>query len=210
MILHFSAFSQDKQKQSLADTIFRPEIAIKYSFLSHIDPIPSFQAAIEYKMNDKWNLQNELGYVTQYAMPGNLYEDKGIEGIRLRNELRNYFSESKYEEVFYWGIELLLMRYIDKREREYSRLDGMYTEMMSPTRRKLVAAGHIKIGCLFPFLTDKLYLDGYLGLGIRYVHLSMPDLPADTDPVGSFLERQPGEYILPGASAGVKIMYIIK
>lgn len=191
-------------------------VILKFSHLSLIDPIPSWQVALEYQLtgNKAISLQHEAGYIIN-IIRGNTNR-RNLQGLRLRNEIRFYLQpRGKTGSGAYFAPEFLFIHYSHLEtatichgfDDDFFRCN--YREKVDYKVQKQVYAFHPKIG--FQSIYKRLTVDLYAGVGYRQVRVEETGKPQDQFDEEEFFSfrRGPGIYHLPGLSLGFKVGCLI-
>lgn len=187
-------------------------IILKYSPLSILDPISSYQFAVEYRLWEKAiSLQHEAGYITNILFRES--DSRNREGIRLRNEIRFYLQPGGKEgEGAYIAPEILFIHYSYRKtgtichgfDQEF--FDCNYREKVDYEVQKQVYAFHPKVG--YQRIYKGIAIDLYAGLGFRQVRIKETGRPEEFEEDEYFsFKKGPGIYNLPGISFGLKTGY---
>jgi hypothetical protein len=168
LIAHANSFAQN-------DSTRVPNIAVKWSPLAMTSYLPTLQLSLEKRLNNKFNLNTDLGLVLNYK--GTETEDfANRKGFRVLLEPRWYLPSTATQAPFYLALELYFHRITyDRSEvigRDCQGSDCLYFQYMTSRKVYLQERVAFKIGFLtYPPLgpSRSLYFDWSLGLGFRNV-----------------------------------------
>lgn len=210
--------------QILPDTITQqrclPLLIIKFSPLSAVDINATYQFAIEYPLNRRWSVQQDIGYGNDRFSIRTIQTPSRQENVwRLRSEVRRYFdlpSDPSHSttylalEAFYKQVNYPTTENIG---RECDRGNCAYFETVQYTFQKDVVGSHFKLGCHLP-IEKRFLIDMYAGVGFRFIVVKSPDTLNENDMLSSGegfgfnFTRQPGTYKFFSFSLGIKLGYI--
>lgn len=182
---------------------------VKWAPYSILDPDATIQGGFEYKINSRLGFQQEIGfgkfsYWQTESDDETRYLPKTV--IRLRTELRRYFSkQERNPEGGYWAVEAFYKYTSQPHEAEANM--GMYFQQVEYRRIKNVFGLHAKVGIQVR-AGSRFLFDFYGGLGFRVIDIQTPGWDEGR---GWFVfSRGSGTYNAPSMSMGGKIGYAIR
>jgi hypothetical protein len=156
-------------------TLEQPNLLLKYSLTSLIEPTPTVQFAVEHRIGVYTSLQHEIGYITSYAQP-NLHD---YWGVRVHTEYRKYFSPLQYaKRNTYIAFELMGKFNQSLDEYWYCRDACQYSQQILRFRRR------VSVGAAFEYGWTRLYQDRFLldivtGIGVKHAQIVFDNLEPD-------------------------------
>jgi hypothetical protein len=197
---------------------------VKFAPFFLADPEPTVQLGVEYVLNTRWSWQVEAGYGA-FRFNEMYYNERRMRGPfatwRARLEARHYFERPTSRhyrpapygsyfgwELFYKQVDMPLQLEVDR---------GAYFEALAYDARRWVGGFHFKIGGQ-ERLGKHWVIDGYSGLGWRYIRVEAPGQPdllnrgqafdfEDREPTWPFIT--PMIAVLPSFTMNVKIGFIL-
>lgn len=163
--LSFSLFAQQK------DSLKKVNI-IKFNVSSVFEPIASYRIAYEYRVFKKMNIEHELSYIKNnpFDVFWSSNYNRKYEGFRIRNELKFFFLNSlETREGFYYSTEFLWANYNITKTLLYAMDNWSYFEFKDITKNRNIIAFHLKIGDQVKLPNSNIIIEGFSGIGLRYV-----------------------------------------
>ena len=195
-------------QDSLSAVEKKPSPVLKWSVLSLVDPVSSYQFAFEYPIGRKLSLQHEAGWVTRIFYNYDT-EDKNIRGFRTRHELRYFLKGVETAlEGLYVGPELMYTYlWFERNPGEGGVCPNECPDYPDYPVQKAVFALHPKLG--YQKLFNRFALDLYAGVGYRYVRVKVP--PHISENLHDYFNfrKEAGTYNLLSFSGGFKIGYVL-
>jgi hypothetical protein len=145
----------------------------KIAPLSLIDPEPSFTFGVEHFFSPRWSFQQELGY-GKFAFWTNQDGERPVKSvIRIRSEFRKYLPKKTSGHARdYLALDLFYKRTEQLRTGDQSINSQFFWQL------KDVVGFHLKMGMQS---TRKGVLDGFVGLGLRFISVRTPGRPDRID-----------------------------
>ena len=229
LLLCFMHPNIEAQKQKRVLFGHKPSLNIKFSPLNMLEAYyHTLEGAIEYKFHPKYSLQFQFGYGnSDITFHNRLYreiDEAEFETFRSRIEFRKYTNLKYINNLWslrsgkahftYWAVELMWRNTIfyDNNLVGQNCRSGFcdYQEVAFFRRVKNIGVVNFKLGNQ-QFWGKHLFIDYYLGAGLRFIDVAAPD----EDP-NAFMEtrqlvdpREPKKLILPGFALGIKLGYSI-
>ena len=197
---------------------------IRFAPMNLASTVPALQLGIQYPVSPSIHFQHEFGLVFPGSLNMSSYNRDNpnfmnIRGFKFRHEIKKYLQTGG-NTAFYLSLEYLQNYIKYERERIFainvSNLPGTdFYQSKEFGLTKEVYGGHVKIGWEIP-LSNRFHLDGFLGLGVRYVKVSnnLPDLLRGAEIIDNFsffnaFIINDGNEWRPSAAAGFTIIYRI-
>ena len=145
---------------------------LKINISSLFEPIASYRLAYEYCVSKNVYIEHELSYIKNN--PFDVFWSKNYnrkyEGFRFRNELKFFFINSlETRKGFFYSAEFLWTNYNITRTFLYAMDNWSYFEFKDITKNRNIIAFHIKIGEQVKLPNSKIIIEGFTGVGLRYV-----------------------------------------
>lgn len=177
----------------------------KFCPLSLIDLTPSVQFGVEYPLKEKYTMQHQLGYISNFWF-SDLDANNKTYGGRFKTELRRYIGERKRSQIDrYFALDFMYKYLYKKDERFFWRYSSAFQEQIAYHTDKHVVAVHLKFGFQEP-LGKHMVFDYFLGAGIRHIY-NISDIPDDAVVFDEWLwwDDYDGGYFMPSFALGFKI-----
>ena len=204
-----TAKSQDINSEKKVDNL-------KINISSIFDPISSYQISYEHYWKKNFNLEHEIGYVTNFSptLATDPYILK-LNGLRTRHELKYFFQNSKQTRYgVYTSFEILLSKYNITREYLFL-VDSAYYQYRGLSRNRFIATYHQKIGYQIQPEKTPFLIDVFVGFGLKYVNQSSEPYDNSGEIIKHMVDGQKyyyfnniysdGNNILPTFTFGIKV-----
>lgn len=184
---------------------------LRFNLTHAIDGVePAINIGAEYRVSERLAVANDVGYI---YFSNYLPESKKANGFTIRPSLKYYASQNKR---FYVEGELLL-KSVFFTMNDWLGMDCVnevpnYFEERDFKFRKNTYAFHAKIGRVGMLTKDnKVSIDYYCGIGVRYKKFNLIDIPANSCyNIPGFLglgNAESDQAFLPSASLGVRLLF---
>jgi hypothetical protein len=160
-----------------------PRLFLKGSFTTLIEPTPTFQAAVEHRLNSVVSLQHELGYITAYEVDGL----RNYWGLRARSEVRYYTSPIERSKTnHYFAAEALIKYNYSQDNFWYCAGDYqcLYQQRVLRNRSRMTYGLALEYGFM-KLYEDRFLIDFVMGMGMKHASLISDDLPQDYKNISS-------------------------
>jgi len=208
VLLFSSIIAQKEEKTVQPDSSYK--MAVKLNVLSLVDYTPSAQFAFQYKVGRSFYIQHEIGYITHYLSP--FWDNSSnLNGYRLKSQAKLKINNFKNGSFLYTGLDLMYKSITYRQEDEFTFFENAYFQKINYGRKKNASTATFLFG-YEPNIGNKLVLDVFIGLGIRYVDIKEKDIPFNAVRLGRgiFGNKTEGTYFLPNVSLGLRMGYILK
>lgn len=198
-------------------------VLLKFSFLSLVDEpsFPTFQSGVEFKLSDKLGWYNEVGikYRKSYYERADT-NFTNSRGFKLKTEIRYYFGNKGG--VYAGGNGFYTKDFHNTKALYYYSNDSAALMTDNFAAEKIVRGVNLIVGKQYK-KWNKIYLDVYAGLGIRFLSTQQNNMEVDHN--RDVLRRAPdlnipdnriwtdvkgGRSVLPNFSMGIRICYSFK
>ena len=157
-------------------------------------------------LSRRWGLDMGAGVVLN-SFSFATFKGESYRGVKLKPALK-YYTKPSFMGNGYASLVLKYNNIYSDRYVNVIRQGSQYTEWLKQRRNIITYGVALQIGAQDYFGKDKRWvIESFIGLGVRYQHITRRALPPDTEFVsesGLFnFERQPGNYRVPDFMMGV-------
>ncbi len=216
VITYCNIFSQTKGQRNVSVFNVPPKHwLLKINPLTFLQLEPAITLGAEYRLYKNIAVSLDAGYVFNSLNQANI---TGANGITLKPAVRNYFGKNK--RTYVEGE--LMYKLVNFRKHDWLGMDcvngvSSYQEFLKFSLRKHVYAFNVKFGEVFALSrkNDKISLESYVGLGVRYKNFILANAPANScyenrsDALRIGIDQEGGKLWLPNITFGIRIVFNI-
>lgn len=154
------------QTSDTAIEIQKPQVNLKFDFNGLLNPIyKSTGVGVDYFLNDKVQLQAEVGY---YFHSPPLSNEKGERYLGLKTQLGiNYIFNWRNKDFSYFGL-LLNNRFINNKQYKENLIQDQFLETKLALRKVTSFGGNFIYGNQWYLgKAKKVFIEWYMGIGLK-------------------------------------------
>jgi hypothetical protein len=193
----------------------KKDIFLRWNITSLLDPLETnFSIGAEYRLRDNVSISLDAAYVffTQYY---SRFEDLKENGFIIRPAVRYYFdSENRgyFEGEFHF--KQMNYQFTDWLQKDIADGVPSYQELTNFKHRKQVFGFSLKLGYLAKLSGNRIWLDPYMGAGVKYKKQFLLNQPPRTSynynnsafRTQSGTVDEPRKVIAPNLSLGIRLL----